>query len=134
MGRHARRFSFSGYLIYRPMRGGEPSGSSVRYNYVQQRVRLINALESDDAARLVHPVFAQPENGGMMVMCERYSMTESRERGGYTQFDMTFVEAGTPGNAVTATDTQGKVVSTAKATETAGVSAVDLAAAAEAPG
>lgn len=125
MGKHARRFSFSGYLVYRPMRDGEPSGSSVRYNYVQQRVRLIQALEKDDAGRLVHPVFAAPENGGMMVVVERYSMTEVRERGGYTQFEMTFVEAGSPGNLITSTDTAGKVSSTANAADDAAVKLID---------
>jgi prophage DNA circulation protein len=40
MGRLAVRFQFSGYLIYRP--------SNPHYQYVQQRIRLINALEQDD--------------------------------------------------------------------------------------
>jgi prophage DNA circulation protein len=83
MGRIARRFQFSGYLIYRP--------SNPLYEYVSQRKLLYQALEEDDAGLLVHPVFAP---GGMQAMCERFSMTESRERGGFTQFEMQFVEAG----------------------------------------
>ncbi len=83
MGRHARRFQFSGYLIYRP--------SNPVYEYTSQRERLYKALEAADADRLVHPVFAP---GGVLAMCERFTMTESRERGGYTQFEMSFVEAG----------------------------------------
>jgi len=83
MGRMARRFQFSGYLIYRP--------SNPLYEYVSQRKLLYEALEDDDVGTLVHPVFAP---GSMQAMCERFSMTESRERGGYTQFEMQFVEAG----------------------------------------
>lgn len=83
MGRAAIRFSFSGYLVYRP---GNPI-----YEYTSQRIRLYNALEKPDSDTLVHPVFAP---GGMLVQCERYTMTESRERGGYTVFEMSFVEAG----------------------------------------
>lgn len=106
MGRHARRFNLTGYLIYRP--------SNPLYQYTTQRMRLFNALEQNDAGALIHPVFAA---GGMLVMCERYSMTESRERGGYTTFEMTFVEAGQPGNSQTAVDTNGNVASSAAAVE-----------------
>lgn len=115
MGRHARRFSFSGYLIYRP--------SNPLYQYTVQRVRLLNALEQDDAGRLVHPVFAP--GSGMLVLCERYSMVESRERGGYTQFEMQFAEAGSPGNSITATDASGNVASKASAAEQAGKGRMD---------
>jgi len=83
MGRHARRFQFSAYLIYRP--------SNPLYEYTSQRQLLYEALEADDVGTLVHPVFAP---GGMLAMCERFSMTESRERGGFTQFEMQFVEGG----------------------------------------
>ncbi len=91
MGRSARRFQFSGYLIYKPRRAGETN--PLLYDYVAQRKLLYQALEDDDIGRLVHPVFAP---GGIQALCERYSMNESRERGGFTQFDMSFVEAGTP--------------------------------------
>jgi prophage DNA circulation protein len=85
MGRHSIRFSFSAYLIYNP--------SNRLYEYTSQRTALYEALEKDEADMLMHPVFAP---GGIKVMCERYTMTESRERGGYTQFEMNFVEAGSP--------------------------------------
>src|SRR5215213_9033410 len=91
MGRQARRFQFTGYLIYKPSSGVLQIQGSIRYNYVQQRQRLYEALEKDDADRLVHPVFAP---GGILVMCERFTMTESRDRGGFTQFEMSFIEAG----------------------------------------
>lgn len=83
MGRQARRFSFTAYLIYRPV--------ARIYDYVTNRKALYEALEQDDAGMLIHPVFAP---GGMMVMCEHFSMSETRERGGYTSYDIQFVEAG----------------------------------------
>jgi prophage DNA circulation protein len=89
MGRHARRFQFSAYLIYRP--------SNPLYEYISQRKLLYEALEADDIGTLVHPVFSP---GGMQAMCERFSMVESRERGGYTQFEMQFVEGGKVVNAL----------------------------------
>lgn len=106
MGRAAVRFQFSGYLIYRV---NTPPGWSP---YVQQRAQLITALESNDIGTLIHPV-----HGRWQVMCERYTMTETRERGGYTQFDMAFVQSGAPGN-VTATVNPGfNVMSQAGALE-----------------
>lgn len=90
MGQHAVRFNFSGYLIYKPLSPNTPE-NSVRYDYVAQRDRLVEALERADVGRLVHPVFCR---NGLQVMCERYMMTESRERGGFTAFEMNFVQAG----------------------------------------
>jgi prophage DNA circulation protein len=111
MGRHAVRFQFAGYLIYRP--------SNPQYQYVQQRVRLVKALEEDDIGTLIHPV-----HGTWQVMCERYSMTETRERGGYTQFDMSFVQAGSPGNSVVKTNTLVNVTTRATSVETFSSSAL----------
>lgn len=90
MGRHARRLQFSGYLIYRPL--------NPMYEYVSQRDLLVAALEQEDAGQLTHPVLVP--NTSLLVMCERYSFTETREKGGYSQFEMSFVEAGSPGNAL----------------------------------
>jgi hypothetical protein len=36
----------------------------------------------------------------LMVMCERYTMVENRTRGGFTEFEMQFVESGSPGNSL----------------------------------
>lgn len=94
MGQQAVRIHFSGYLIYRP--------SNPLYEYVSQRTKLREALEAEDAAMLVHPVFAPDE--GLMAMCERYSMVENRTRGGYTEFEMQFVEAGEAGNSAIVTN------------------------------
>jgi len=114
MGRQARRFSFHGYLIYRP--------SNALYEYTQQRYRLYNALESADAGRLVHPVYSPR---GIMAMCERYSMIESRTRGGFTEFEMNFVEAGTAGNSFQLVNTASQVSSQASAVDTSAQNLAD---------
>lgn len=119
MGRHARRFQFSGYLVYRPRRTNETN--PLRYDYVKQRIKLFEALESDDFGKLVHPVFAPTP--GIDVMCERYTMTESRERGGYTQFEMAFVEYGKPVSAMglATPNTRAAVNTTAQTAESTAV-------------
>src|SRR6266566_298792 len=115
MGRAARRFQFSGYLIYRPRKLNETN--PILYDYVQQRKKLYDALEQDDAGILIHPVFAS--GSGIMVMCDRFSMTESREKGGYTQFEMSFVVAGTPvGSLGASVNSSGQVTKNAQAAET----------------
>jgi len=116
MGRHARRFQFSGYLIYRP--------SNPLYEYTSQRQQLYEALEADDIGRLVHPVFAP---GGIDALCERFSMVESRERGGFTQFEMQFVEAGKVVSALgVSVDTFSNVATNAAAAEAVGVANIVL--------
>jgi prophage DNA circulation protein len=87
------------------------------YDYVSQRTKLYNALEADDAGTLIHPVFAP--GSGMLVMCERFTMSENRERGGYTQFDMQFVEAGTAVSATGIQDNTAAVKSNAAAADQA---------------
>jgi prophage DNA circulation protein len=90
MGRKLRRFQFAGYLVYRPRRPDETN--PMLYDYVSQRKLLYQALEADDAGLLIHPVFCP--GTGMQVICDSFSMTESRDKGGFTQFDMVFLEAG----------------------------------------
>jgi prophage DNA circulation protein len=119
MGRQARRFQFSGYLVYKPL-SPNSSGDSVRYDYVARRTELYTALEEDGSARLVHPVFCK---GGLQAMCERFTMTESRERGGYTQFEMQFIEAGSPVKSAGTENPASKVASAATSVEK---SALDL--------
>jgi len=110
MGQQAMRWAFSGYLIYRP--------SNPMYQYHIQRGRLIDALNDNDAGTLVHPVFAP---AGVQAVCVGYSMVETRERGGFTQFEMQFVNAGQPGNFIPKVDTVGKL---AEAAANANVAAV----------
>jgi prophage DNA circulation protein len=83
MGREVVRWTFTGYLILgdRGIGGG----------FLGSIANLISALEADDAGILVHPTL-----GAMLVMCERYSYSDKRTAGGYVEFDMQFVEAGSP--------------------------------------
>ena len=108
MRRQARRWNISGYLIYNP--------NNPLYEYTSQRYRLYQALEDDDAGRLVHPVIAR---SGVMAMCERYTMVENRTRGGFTEFEMQFVESGSPGNSMEIVNTIMQVVSQVTSTDSA---------------
>lgn len=83
MGREAVQWQFSGYLIL----GDRGIGG----NLLSQIGFLISALEADDAGMLIHPTL-----GAMLVMCQRYSYSDQRQKGGYVEFDMQFVEAGSP--------------------------------------
>ena len=83
MGRSARRWQFTAYLIL--------GDKGIRNNLMQQRDELIRALEKELAGVLIHPDLGQE-----YVMCERYTYSEQRERGGYMAFDLQFVEAGVP--------------------------------------
>jgi prophage DNA circulation protein len=117
MGRHARRLQFSGYLIYRP-------GIVIQREYTAQRDALMEALEQPDAGQLIHPVFARSP---MQALCERYTATETREKGGFTQFDMSFVEAGTVTSLISSTDTASTVATNAGNQEQAAVATVNSA-------
>ena len=75
MGRRAVRHRVEGYCIGK--------------DYLGPRDALIEALEKDGPGTLIHPLLGQME-----VMCDNYSVMESRERGGYCLFQMMFVEAG----------------------------------------
>jgi len=83
MGRHAIRWNFTGYLIL----GDRGIGA----NLVAQINQLNLALDAVAAGMLIHPLL-----GTMMVMCERWSYSDQRQRGGYVEYDMQFVEAGAP--------------------------------------
>jgi prophage DNA circulation protein len=90
MGKRAVRYAVTGYLITAP---GTTRQSAGTFDYRPARDRLINALESDGPGPLVHPLLP---NNPLLVMCEAYTVTETRERGGMATFEMTFVEAGSP--------------------------------------
>jgi prophage DNA circulation protein len=84
MGRSARRWQFTAYLLLRDK--GIPN-----FNIIRQRNDLLAACEKELAGLLIHPDLGQE-----FVMCERYTYSEQRERGGYMAFDLQFVEAGVP--------------------------------------
>ena len=82
MGRRARRWSITGYIIGR-------LDNPATANYITLRDALIAACEAYGPGSLVHPTL-----GATWVNCDTYSVSESRERGGMATFSMTFVEAG----------------------------------------
>jgi prophage DNA circulation protein len=80
MGRSAFRYQVTGYLI----------GPS----YHTGKKALMIALDNSEGGTLMDPYLAEPLN----CICERYNVSETRERGGYCTFEMSFVELGSPGN------------------------------------
>jgi prophage DNA circulation protein len=93
LGRHAVRYQITGYVIQRwQPKQGNPNYGNMLWNYDMARDRLIAALEDLGPGRLVDPY--NNRIGPQVFQCERYQVTESRERGGYAQFEMAFVEAG----------------------------------------
>lgn len=101
MGREAVRYHIVGYVVQRWGNRASLAGPQTQpygdigympWNYDMARDQLIAALEDPDPGRLVDPYNSRIGPG--IYMCERYAVTESRERGGYAQFEMTFVECG----------------------------------------
>ena len=105
MGRKARRFQISAYVI----------GSF----YVLEREALVTALEIEGPGTLIHPTM-----GVMQVVVDGYSVAESREEGGLARFEIQFVEAGTTPFSPASTNTQS---ATSSAADTAGNSAASAA-------
>lgn len=91
MGRRARHFTVVGYLI--------------GPDYQAERDALIEALETEGSGTLVHPTYADVDSVNNL----HYSVTERRERGGYAEVEMVFVEAGESVNAQLQPDTQSAV-------------------------
>jgi prophage DNA circulation protein len=91
MGRHAIRWNFTGYLILRD--------KGIGADLITQMRRLNTALDADDAGMLIHPTL-----GSMLCMCERWSYGDQRQKGGYLEYDMQFVEAGVPAMGIVGTD------------------------------
>jgi prophage DNA circulation protein len=85
-------------------------GQYMNRDYRIPRDELIIACESYGPATLVLPTL--PE---FYVVCERYSVSESRDKGGFALFEMRFTEYGLPGNQVSHTNTTSNVNNAANA-------------------
>lgn len=109
MGREAIKWSFTGYLILRDK--GMPGG------LLASMADLIGALEADDAGMLMHPTL-----GAMLCMCDKYSYSDKRTAGGYVEFNMEFVEAGSPASA--GSDAGGNLTDAAGGAETSASSSI----------
>src|ERR1017187_7604807 len=112
MGRRVRRFRVGAYIIYSPN----------NLDYQQERDDLVDALESaDGAGQLVHPSL-----GVDTVLVDTYSVTEHRERGGYAEFEIEFIEAGTQAYSTPTPDTNGNVTTQAQGTAAAAQQSPDI--------
>jgi prophage DNA circulation protein len=110
MGRHAIRYQVTGYCI--------------GPNYHLEKEQLVAILERPEAGLLVDPY--RPTNP-IMCVCERYSVSETRERGGYCTFEMSFVELGKAGNSPTP-NTLSALINQTAATGAAGANSLNTAA------
>ncbi len=108
MGRRARKFSISAYVI------GE--------DYTIYRELLSAALDTEGGGTLIHPTM-----GIMNVVCEGYSCSEQRDEGGMARFEIMLVEAGTSPYTPAAADTQSATSSAADSASAAASTAADTA-------
>jgi prophage DNA circulation protein len=103
MGRAAYRYQMTGYLIQTgdPREPLTPRHNGMVNDYSINRDNLRAALDSLGPGVLqdpYNPALNHLGYGGyaLLFMCERYTLSESRERGGYCAIEMSFVEAGHP--------------------------------------
>lgn len=80
MGMRAVHHTITGYLI---------ASNKNKFDHLQERQDLIHALEKEGPGVLIHPLLEQ-----MKVVVMTYSVQDMKDRGGYCQFEMQFVEAG----------------------------------------
>jgi hypothetical protein len=147
MGREAMRYQMTGYLIMAPNWNAVGTGTYGGYgasrhhtndyvqmlsNYDVARDLLEAALCSKSPGKLIDPynprlalVGYGLNTGPLLFMCERYTIIEQRERGGYCSLEMSFVEAGIPGATFPTVDTSGVVNDAADAAASAAADNLD---------
>jgi prophage DNA circulation protein len=103
MGRKAQKHFFVGYVIANINNGFDQTGD---------RKRLVAALDQRGPGQIVHPLL-----GVASVICDTYSVTDDQRRGGVTQFEMSFIEAGSV-QGMTSDQTDQGVTSAAGNSET----------------
>jgi hypothetical protein len=81
----------------------------------------MNALDNSAGGVLMDPYLAEP----LTCICERYSVSETRERGGYCTFEMTFAELGSPGNFFAYISTANQTQNAASNTGSSAAAVVD---------
>jgi hypothetical protein len=122
MGRHAMRYQITGYLVQAPM---NPHSSALSDRFYHGMFRDYDMARDLLETRLCQPSpgpLVDPYNPGFLLqgyssqplfMCERYTIVEQRERGGFCSLEMSFVEAGAAAGAGAPTDTVGVVMAAA---------------------
>jgi prophage DNA circulation protein len=108
MGRSAFRYQITGYLV------------GPRYNDTKRQ--LMRVLDSTEGGTLMDPYLGEP----LKCICEKYSVTETRQRGGYCTFEMQFCELGKSGNSVEQTDSRASATNQADVTSTTAASRLDM--------
>ena len=107
MGREALHYAITGYLIQAPTWNKSefypnPDGN-MPTDYSEARDQLEAVLMSPSPGPLLDPynpylgAIGYGGQGPLLFMCEKYTITESREKGGFCAIEMSFVEAGIPG-------------------------------------
>jgi hypothetical protein len=100
LGREAFHYAMTGYLLMAPNYPESDFYKQMKSNYDEARDDLEEALISGGPGTLIDPYNPRIGAGGlagMRFMCEKYTITEARERGGYCTIEMSFVEYGSPG-------------------------------------
>lgn len=95
LGRHAFRWAVDGYVI--------------GLDYLEAADDLEAALNEPGHGLLIHPTM-----GEMVVRCERYTRSESKDRGGFAGFTMSFVEKGSAAADLVSEPTQAQLVNQAE--------------------
>lgn len=93
MGKRTISFKIMAYLI--------EGDSKIGKDYRQARNGLMQALDKEGSGLLIHPSLDE-----LTVVCERYELTESQEKGGWCSFEITFIEAGSQANKANSQNTQ----------------------------
>jgi hypothetical protein len=133
MGRHALRYQMTGYLIQAPLDPRDNKKTiyiaGMPRDYDVARDALERVLMAPSPGRLLDPYNPRLSIAGaqmygnlslplygaspLLFMCEKYTIIESREKGGFCQLEMSFVEAGIPGQFAPMMDTSAQVSSAA---------------------
>lgn len=106
LGRRARQFSVTAYCVG-PF-------------YLDDRDALVEALEEEGSGLYIHP-----SQGEFEVMVGAYSTVEKRDKGGYAEFDITFLEAGNASPFTIVDETAGQVEDAAYGAQVDAISAMN---------
>lgn len=135
MGKRTPRFIVQGYLLGHEAWGAAsnfPQGTNTGLvNYLDLKDALIDALEADGPGMLRLPLPYRMQDVNVMV--QQYTVTESREKGGFCAVEMDFLEYGDPNfrqqvATASAVDQAATNMETAMLAVSTGVSAAGLAA------
>lgn len=107
MGRRAKRFRVTAYLIQYPSDAAEGAGPAMllRRDYRIVRDLLIDALDREGSGELVLPTRTDGKTSTLTVVVDGFTETEIKEKGGFCTFEIQFCEVGAQGNEGITVDT-----------------------------